>query len=145
MQDSALGARLGDAPLGVNLDDGPLPDEPFEWAGIADAVRPTVTEVLDWCDRCANELLDVEHRAAMRRFLSRAAAADPGAFRRKRVRGAVDAPKRGHCSEVCELDPDPPRPEPVGMDGVVAHPVAEARNHFVLVGDTGFDPVTSSV
>jgi len=39
--------------------------------------------VLDGCDRCADELLDVEHRTAMRRFLSRAAVGDPAAFRRK--------------------------------------------------------------
>ena len=74
-----------------NLDDHPLPDEPFEWAGIPDDIRPVVREVLDFCDRCADELLDVEHRTAMRRFLSRAAAADPAAFRRKAspARGAA--------------------------------------------------------
>ncbi|MDQ3484483.1 MAG: hypothetical protein M3445_03600 [Actinomycetota bacterium] len=74
-----------------NLDDLPLPDEPFEGAGIPDDVRPVVLEVLDYCDRCAEEFLDVEHRTAMRRFLSRAAAADPAAFRRKAspARGAA--------------------------------------------------------
>ena len=74
-----------------NLDDAPLPDEPFEWAGIPEDVRPVVQEVLDSCDRCADELFDVEHRTAMRRFLSRAAAADPATFRRKAspVRGAA--------------------------------------------------------
>lgn len=50
---------------------------------VADDIRPVVKEVLDSCDRCADELLDVEHRTAMRRFLSRAAAGDPAAFRRK--------------------------------------------------------------
>ena len=74
-----------------NLDDVPLPDEPFEWAGIPEDIRPVVQEVLDSCDRCADDLFDVEHRTAMRRFLSRAAAADPAAFRRKAspVRGAA--------------------------------------------------------
>jgi len=66
-----------------NLDDAPLPDEPFEWAGVADDVRPVVEVMLDLCDRCVDELLDVEHRTAMRRFLSRAAVADPALFRRK--------------------------------------------------------------
>jgi hypothetical protein len=66
-----------------NLDDHPLPDEPFEWAGVADDVRPVVQEMLDACDRCADEVLDIEHRTAMRRFLSRAAVGDPAAFRRK--------------------------------------------------------------
>jgi hypothetical protein len=66
-----------------SLDADPLPDEPFVWAGIADDIRPVVQEILDACDRCAAELLDVEHRTAMRRFLSRAAVADPAIFRRK--------------------------------------------------------------
>jgi len=74
-----------------NLDDHPLPDEPFEWAGVAADIRPVVHEMLDACDQCADELLDIEHRTAMRRFLSRAAVGDPAAFRRKAspVRGAA--------------------------------------------------------
>lgn len=74
-----------------NLDDVPLPDEQFEWAGVAEDIRPVVQELLAMCDRCADELLDVEHRTAMRRFLSRAAVGDPAAFRRKAspVRGAA--------------------------------------------------------
>jgi len=66
----------------MNLEASPLPDEPFEWAGIPADVRARVTEVLERCDRCADELLDAEHRTAMRRFLGRAAAADPAIFRR---------------------------------------------------------------
>ncbi|GCA99161.1 hypothetical protein [Mycolicibacterium sp. NCC-Tsukiji] len=66
-----------------NLTDEPLDDEPFDWAGIADDIRPTVEKVVALCDRCADELFDVEHRTAMRRFLGRAAAADPAIFRRK--------------------------------------------------------------
>ena len=74
-----------------NLDEEPLPDEPFEWAGITDDIRPVIQEMLDACDRCADELLDVEHRTAMRRFLSRAAVGDPAIFRRNAstVRGAA--------------------------------------------------------
>lgn len=74
-----------------NLDDDPLPDEPFEWAGVAEDIRPVVQEMLDACDRCADELFDVEHRTAMRRFLSRAAVGEPAAFRRKAspIRGAA--------------------------------------------------------
>jgi hypothetical protein len=68
-----------------------LPDEPFEWAGIPDDIRPVVLEMLEACDRCAEELLDVEHRTAMRRFLSRAAVAAPANFRRRAsaLRGAA--------------------------------------------------------
>ncbi len=67
----------------MRLDADPLPDEDFEWAGVPEDIRPAVREVLELCDRCAAELLDIEHRTAMRRFLSRAAVADPAIFRRK--------------------------------------------------------------
>ena len=87
----ALDRTVGGRIQLMELDDDPLPDEPFEWAGIADDIRPVVGEVLDACDRCADELLDVEHRTAMRRFLGRAAVGDPAAFRRRAspVRGAA--------------------------------------------------------
>ena len=86
---AALDRVVGGRPALRRLDTDPLPDEPFEWAGIADDIRPVVHEMLDLCDRCASEVLDVEHRTAMRRFLSRAAVGDPACFRRKA------APTRG--------------------------------------------------
>lgn len=85
----SLDRRVGGRMVLQNLDDAPLPDEPFEWAGIAEDIRPVVQEMLNDCDRCADELLDVEHRTAMRRFLSRAAVGDPAIFRRKA------SPRRG--------------------------------------------------
>ena len=83
--DRAVGGRY----ILQTLDDEPLPDEAFEWSGIPEDIQPVVRQVLDDCDRCADELLDVEHRTSMRRFLSRAAAADPAIFRRKA------SPRRG--------------------------------------------------
>ena len=77
--DEAVGGR---AQL-MALDDAPLPDEAFEWAGVAEDIRPVVREMLEACDHVADETLDVEHRTAMRRFLSRAAVGDPAIFRRK--------------------------------------------------------------
>ena len=73
------------------LDDAPLPDEPFEWAGVPADIHPVVQEMLDACDRFADELGDVEYRTAMRRFLSRAAVGDPSVFRRRgsALRGAA--------------------------------------------------------
>ena len=68
----------------VELDDAALPDEPFDWAQIPDDVHAPVAEVLELCNRCADELFDVEHRTAFRRFLARATAADSAIFRRKR-------------------------------------------------------------
>lgn len=87
----SLGRKVGGRFALQNLDDDPLPDEPFEWAGVAEDIRPVVQEILNACDRCAEELLDVEHRTAMRRFLGRAAVGDPAIFRRRAspVRGAA--------------------------------------------------------
>lgn len=79
----SLAAAVGGHYQLRNLGVEPLPDEPFEWAGIPDGIRPMVTEVLTHCDRCGDELLGVEHRTAMRRFLGRAAVVDPVPFRRK--------------------------------------------------------------
>jgi hypothetical protein len=65
------------------LDTAPLPDEPFQWSGIADDVTAGVAEVLDLTDRCCDELLDIEYRTASRRVLARVASGDPAVFRRK--------------------------------------------------------------
>jgi len=85
--DRTVGSRL----QLMALDDVPLPDEAFEWAGVAADLRAVVQEMLDACDRVAADLLDIEHRTAMRRFLSRAAVGDPAAFRRgaSPLRGAA--------------------------------------------------------
>lgn len=78
-----LESAVGGADALRELDVEPLPDEDFNWQGIADDIRPVVGQFLRACDRCADELLDVEHRTAMRRFLHRVAIADPSIFRRK--------------------------------------------------------------
>ena len=67
----------------MSLDADPLPDEDFEWSGVPDDIAPVVRQVLDLCDGCADQLFEVEHRTAMRRFLSRSAVGDPAIFRRK--------------------------------------------------------------
>lgn len=73
------------------LDAEPLPDEELDWAGIPEEIQPAVQAILHECDACADAMLDVEHRTAMRRFLARAARHDPSLFRRKGspVRGAA--------------------------------------------------------
>ena len=85
-----LDRRVGGRLQLMALDDHPLPDEAFEWAGIPEN-RPAVQDTLDACNRVAVELLDVEHRTAMRRLLGRAAVGDPAVFRCKAspVRGAA--------------------------------------------------------
>ena len=65
------------------LDDRPLPDEGFDWSGIAGDIHSKVGEVLELTDACCDELLDVEYRTACRRLLARAAAGDAAVFRRR--------------------------------------------------------------
>jgi hypothetical protein len=73
------------------LDDMPLPDEEFSWAGIDADVHGRVGEVLALCDRCCDEMLDVEYRTACRRFLAQGANGDPNVFRRKARPGGAAA------------------------------------------------------
>jgi hypothetical protein len=72
----------GDDALSV-LSDEALPDEALDWNGIPEDIRAKVNDVLELCDRCCDELLDVEYRTACRRYLARVAAGDAGVFRRK--------------------------------------------------------------
>lgn len=51
------------------LDDRPLPDEPFNWTGIADDIRDRVSEILILTDRACDEILDAEYRTVLRRLL----------------------------------------------------------------------------
>lgn len=76
------------------LDDAPLPDEPFDWTGIDDDIRPKVAEILDLCDQHCTDLLDTEYRTAARRVLARIARQGPDAFRR---RGRADTAAAAIC------------------------------------------------
>ncbi len=73
----------GDEEALATLDDRPLPDEPFDWAGIPEDIHDKVAEVVAQCDSCCDEMLDVEYRTACRRLLARAASGDPNVFRRR--------------------------------------------------------------
>lgn len=64
------------------LDDRALPDEPFDWGGVAPDITDRVREVLELVDRCCEDLLDTEYRTASRRLLARVAA-NPEVFQRK--------------------------------------------------------------
>jgi hypothetical protein len=74
---------LGSDEAIADLDDDPLPDEAFDWFGIPDDIHSVVAEILAGCDRAANQLFDIEHRTAFRRFLAQVASVEPGIFRRK--------------------------------------------------------------
>lgn len=78
-----LAAAVGGRDQLDQLDDTPLPDEPFDWTDIADDISERVAEVLALTDRCCTELLDGEYRTASRRLLARVASGDPAQFRRK--------------------------------------------------------------
>ena len=78
-----LAAEVGGDDVLQALDDSPLPDEPFDWTGIAEDIAPRVDEILALVDRCCDDLLDVEYRTASRRLLARAATGGPKVFRRK--------------------------------------------------------------
>jgi hypothetical protein len=67
----------------AQVNDHPLPDEPFCWEHIPDDVAPRVQEVLVLVDDSCDSLFDVEIRTACRRLLARVAAGDPEIFRRK--------------------------------------------------------------
>jgi hypothetical protein len=86
-----LARDVGGVDALMALDEVPLPDEEFDWTGIAEGIRPAVEAILEQCDGCAEALFDVEHRTAVRRFLARAARNDPKVFARKgsSVRGAA--------------------------------------------------------
>lgn len=64
------------------LDVLPLPDEPFDWSAVEPCDVEFVTEVLRLCDRCCDQVFDVEYRTAVRRLLARVARNDPRPFRR---------------------------------------------------------------
>ena len=87
-----LARRVGGVDALMALDDEPLPDEEFDWTGIPeDDPAGRCRRSSSSCDGCADAILDVEHRTAMRRFLARAARNDPTVFARKGspVRGAA--------------------------------------------------------
>ena len=82
MLDSLREAVGGEEALAV-LEDAPLADEPFDWQGVAEDVRPRVDEVLALTDKCCDSLLDPEFRTACRRLLGLVARGDPTVFRRQ--------------------------------------------------------------
>ncbi|SDX58063.1 hypothetical protein SAMN05660209_00760 [Geodermatophilus africanus] len=78
-----LRRAVGGARALDQLDDAPLPDEPFAEERVPADVRDRVTEVRELVDRCCDALLDVEHRTAARRLLAAVAEGGPGIFRRR--------------------------------------------------------------
>lgn len=83
------------------LDDAPLPGEPFDWTGVPADVTDRVAEVLALIDRCCEGLLDFEHRTACRRVLGRIAVNGPDVFRR---RGRSETAAAAICWSVCRAN-----------------------------------------
>ncbi len=82
MLDSLRRAVGGGAVLDT-LDDRPLPDEEFAWTQVPDSISSEVAQVLNLCDRCCDELLDIEYRTACRRLLACVATGKPEVFARR--------------------------------------------------------------
>jgi hypothetical protein len=78
-----IAGEVGGVEALMALDVEPLPDEEFDWTGVPEEIHSAVSAILQECDACAAAFLDVEHGAAMRRFLARAARNDLTLFRRK--------------------------------------------------------------
>lgn len=78
-----LGEAVGGEQALATLTADPLPDEAFAWEGIPADIHARVTDVLERCDRCCEELLDAEYRTACRRYLALIARGDPEVFRRR--------------------------------------------------------------
>ena len=54
------------------LDDAPLPEEEFAWDQVPADLHDRAEQVLAACDRCCDDLLGIEYKAACRRLLARA-------------------------------------------------------------------------
>lgn len=80
---AGLDRKVGGRAHLLSLDASPLPDEEIDLNGVADDILAAVDEIRVLCDECADTFFDIEHRTAMRRFLARAARANPAIFRRK--------------------------------------------------------------
>jgi hypothetical protein len=79
----SLKRAVGSEEALTGLTDEALPDEAFAWDGVPKDIRAKVREVLERCDQCCDELLDVEFRTACRRYLCRVATGNPEVFRRR--------------------------------------------------------------
>jgi hypothetical protein len=55
-----------------SLDDAPLPEEEFAWDQVPANLHDQAGQVLAACDRCCDDLLGTEYKAACRRLLARA-------------------------------------------------------------------------
>ena len=74
---------VGSAEALEELSTDPLPDEPLDLSGLPEDVHERVSAIAGLVDACCDELFDVEHRTACRRFLTDVAAGDPAIFRRR--------------------------------------------------------------
>ncbi len=125
------------------LDAEPLPDEPFDWAGIPEDVHARVAEVLDLVDRCCTELLDVEYRTACRRLLADVAAGDPAVFRR-RSRAATAAAALcwliGKNNSLFDADPGTPKLAVKRLTGHLGVTGSMSQRSEALMRAIGVDP-----
>ena len=75
--------QVGDEHTLETVDLMPLPDEPLDLDRLPTDIHDRVAGIAELTDACCEQLLDVEHRTACRRFLADVAEADPRIFRRR--------------------------------------------------------------
>ncbi len=119
--DDAVGGREAT----LSLDDDPLPHEPFDWSRIPEDVHDRVAEVLHLAESFCDQVLDTEHRTAVRRLLARSAATDPAIFRR---RSSPERAAAAVCWVICRAN------ETIGRDGFGPLQTQELLEWFDLTG-----------
>jgi hypothetical protein len=86
-----LERAVGGADALQTLDDAPLPDEDFDWAGISDGVAGTVEQVLAHLDDVLRPRSDIEYLTACRRLLRRIAVEAPEVLGRRNAKANTTA------------------------------------------------------
>ena len=75
-------AEVGGADAYANLDDAPLPDEPFDWSEVPAQWHDATAATLAKLDQVTTDLCDAELRMVGRRVLAALVAGDTGLFKR---------------------------------------------------------------
>jgi hypothetical protein len=137
-----LGHAVGGLTVLDELDAEPLPDEPVAWERVPADVRHRVAQVANLADACCDELLDVEHRTAVRRLLVTAAQGDPSVFRR----GRSDTVAAAACWLVVKANNGPGGPAPMLKDlmahfGLTGHPSQRCAALLRAMGLAPDDPI----
>lgn len=113
-----LADQVGGSDALAELDDQPLPDEPFDWTGLDDDLRAPLGHVLELADAGCDRFFDVEHCTAVRRLLHDVALAKPRTFT---GRGRPESAAAAACWLVARANDGPRSPDVVPTQELMAH------------------------